>query len=363
MKQFVQKIGIITVIVLLFLSIFIVQPLVYAKETDNELCNSVGDDVVDLFAGKKNGEPIDQVYLGGYPLGITIDGEGVVVIGLHEFIDMDGKLCCPALKCGLQINDTILELDGKMIYGSSKLAEISLASGGKPLTLKYLRDGNSYTTTIIPQIDLATHSYRLGLWTKDVSSGVGTLTYTKRNLNFGALGHPICNSNGKIIKCTNGGVFHCNIDGVLRGQKGAAGELKGTFSFDKRIGNVYCNNRFGTFGTFLSHNKYCNELIDVADICDVHPGKASIFCTLKDGDRKEYEIEIVKANMQKSPSDKGMVIHVTDKDLIASCGGIVQGMSGSPIVQDGRLVGAVTHVFVNDPTRGYGIYAKWMLEN
>ncbi len=335
----------------------------FAQIEDECINNNVSDDVVELFSGKGCHEPIEQVYLGGFPLGITIDGEGVVVIGLHEFVGEDGNLVCPALKSGLQVNDTILQLDGKKIYGSAKLAEIALASHGEELTITYMREGKNYNSTITPERDLATHNYRLGLWTKDTSSGIGTLTYTRKNLKFGALGHPICNGNGQIVQCSNGGIFHCNVEGILKGKKGAAGELKGTFSFDKRIGNIYVNNKFGTFGTFLSHNNFCQELIDVSDICDIHVGKASIFCTLKGGERKEYDIEIIKTNAQRTPSDKGMVIHVTDKELIKECGGIVQGMSGSPIVQDGRLVGAVTHVFVNDPTRGYGIYAKWMLEN
>ena len=322
------------------------------------------DDISNLFTGVNVSSKIEEkVYLGGYPLGITIDGDGVTVIGLNEFIAEDGSLSCPAMKAGLEINDVIVELDGKSIYGSAKLAEIASNCKGRTLTVKYLRDGEMYESKITPQKDFTTKQYRLGLWSRDSSSGIGTLTYVRTNLNFGSLGHPITDAKGNIISCKNGGVFNCSIDGVEKGRKGAAGELKGSFNFEKRIGNIYANNKFGAFGTFNSLPSYCKQTIEVADINEVKMGKAQIYCTLDGGERKAYDIEIVKASPQTSKDDRGMVLHVTDPELLEKTGGIVQGMSGSPIVQNGKLVGAVTHVFVNDPTRGYGMYAKWMLTN
>lgn len=322
------------------------------------------DDISDLFTGANASSKIEEkVYLGGYPLGITIDGDGVTVIGLNEFIADDGSLTCPAMQAGLEINDVIVELDGKPIYNSAKLAEIAGRSSGKSLNVKYIRDGSMKESKIIPVKDFTTKQYRLGLWSKDSSSGIGTLTYVRTNLNFGSLGHPITDAKGNVIKCKNGGVFKCEIDGVVKGRKGAAGELKGSFNFEKRIGNVYANNKFGAFGSFNVLPQFCTETISVADIGEVKPGKAQIYCTLDDNTRKSYDIEIVKAVSQGSRDDRGMVIHVTDAELLEKTGGIVQGMSGSPIVQNGKLVGAVTHVFVNDPTRGYGMYAKWMLTN
>lgn len=321
------------------------------------------DDVSDLFTSTTSEKLNEQVYLGGYPLGITIDGDGVTVIGLNEFFNSKGELCCPALSAGLEINDVIVELDGKKIYSSAKLAEIAGFSQGKALEIKYIREGQVKTSQIVPQSDLTAGHFRLGLWTRDSSSGIGTLTFVRKNLNFGSLGHPICDGDGKIVQCKNGGVFKCQINGVEKGKRGAAGELKGNFSFEKRIGNLYLNNKFGAFGTFTSLPGFCETLVDVADVAEVSLGKAEIYCTLDDNVRDKFEIEIVKATRQNSKGDKGMVIHVTDARLLEKTGGIVQGMSGSPIVQNGKLVGAVTHVFVNDPTRGYGIYAKWMLQN
>ena len=330
----------------------------------NDVDGNILEDIGNLFTGANTASKIDEkVYLGGYPLGITIDGDGVTVIGLNEFVSEDGSLSCPAMETGLEINDIILALDGKSIYGSAKLAEIASKSKGKPLSVKYMRDGEIFEGKITPKKDFTTKQYRLGLWSKDSSSGIGTLTYVRTNLNFGSLGHPITDPKGNIIECKNGGVFQCSIDGVEKGRKGAAGELKGSFNFEKRIGNIYSNNKFGAFGTFNTLPKYCTETIPVADVAEVKVGKAQIYCTLDDNTRKCYDIEIVKAVPQASRDDRGMVIHVTDPELLEKTGGIVQGMSGSPIVQNGKLVGAVTHVFVNDPTRGYGMYAKWMLTN
>lgn len=331
--------------------------------TQSSADGSFFDEVGNLFTGNKPSKVDEEVYLGGYPLGITLDGDGVTVIGLNEFVNQEGKLCCPALTAGIAINDVIVELNGRKIYGSAKLTEIANSSKGNPLKVKFLRGGEIQESTIVPQKDLTAGQYRLGLWTRDSSSGIGTLTYVRKNLNFGSLGHPICDPQGNTVNCTNGGVFGCSIDGIEKGKKGAAGELKGSFCFDQRSGNIYANNKFGAFGSFNSLPQFCTETIAVADVSEVKPGKATIYCTLDDNVRKAYEIEIVKATQQSSRDDKGMVIHVTDKELLEKTGGIVQGMSGSPIVQNGKLVGAVTHVFVNDPTRGYGIYAKWMLTN
>lgn len=331
--------------------------------TNQTIESDFWQDVGDLFVGSSTSKIEEEVYLGGYPLGITIDGDGVTIIGLNEFIGQDGKLCCPALTAGLAINDVVVELNGRKIYGSAKLAEIVSNSEGKELSLKYLHEGVLKETKIIPQKDLTAGQYRLGLWTRDSSSGIGTLTYVRKNLHFGSLGHPICDAKGNIIACNNGGVFDCNIDGIEKGQKGAAGELKGSFCFDRRTGNIYANNKYGAFGSYNTLPQFCTETIQVADINEVKPGKAQIYCTLDDNTRRCFDVEIVKATPQSSRDDKGMVLHVVDQKLLEKTGGIVQGMSGSPIVQNGKLVGAVTHVFVNDPTRGYGIYAKWMLTN
>ena len=157
-------------------------------------------------------------------------------------------------------------------------------------------------------------------------------------------------------------VYGCEIIGVDRGIKGTAGSLKGNILTDKKLGEIYENNKFGVYGKLDSTAGDKSDLYQIASADEVHPGKATILSTIGT-ERKEYKIEIVKAYRQSAMDDRSMVIKVDDKELIDATGGIVQGMSGSPIIQDGKLVGAVTHVFVNDPTRGYGVYAEWMFEN
>ncbi len=356
-----KRILLFVLMVTALFSVFMIQPKqAFAAESDDDIFSKIGD----LFAPGASKEKIDeQVYIGGYAIGMTIDGNGVTVIGLNEFFNSDGKLVCPAVEAGLQLHDVIVELDGRKIFNSTKLSEIASKSGGKELRLRYIRQGKVAETYIVPQMDLANKQYRLGLWTKDSSSGIGTLTYVKKDLSFGSLGHPICDGKGNIVNCDNGGVYSCNINGVNKGVKGTAGELKGTFSFEDCIGLLHKNNKFGAFGTFKAMPFDDMQLIDVASVGEVHPGKAYIYSTINGKERCKYSVEIIKAVKQTSPDDKGMVLRVTDERLLDATGGIVQGMSGSPIVQDGKLVGAVTHVFVNDPTKGYGMYAQWMLGN
>lgn len=325
---------------------------------------NVLDELANLFfPSEPIGNVKEQVYLGGYPLGMTIDGNGVTVIGLNEFVGAEGNIICPAVESGLRIGDIIIEVDGVKIYNSTKLAELAASSKGRPLEVKYIRGEETAKATITPMQDLTTKLYRIGLWTKDSSSGVGTLTYVRKDLRFGSLGHPICDNGGKIIDSKNGGIYKCKINGIEKGQRGTAGELRGGFSFEDRVGSIYANNKFGVFGSYDKLPKDEMDLLSVASVGEVKQGKAQIYCTLTDNVRRAYDIEIVKASRQRSRDDKGMVIKITDKELLEKTGGIVQGMSGSPIVQNGKLVGAVTHVFVNDPTKGYGIYAEWMLTN
>ena len=358
-----QKILVLSIAILLTITLLLVPNKFASANTDGTTFGDFREQIADLFIPESASKINEQVYLGGYPIGLTVDGDGVTVVGLNEFVGANGKLCCPAVTAGLSVGDVIIELDGNKIFSSQKLIEVASETKGKAVSIKFSHDGRIIEKQIAPTKDLSTGAYRLGLWTRDASSGVGTLTYVRKNLSFASLGHPICESNGKMVKCSNGGVFHCDIQGVKIGQVGTAGELKGVLHFDQRVGNLLKNNKFGAYGTFDSLPTFCNQLIDVADIGEIQPGYAQIYCTFDDGIRRAYDIKIVKASYQVSCNDKGMVIQVTDKALLEKTGGIVQGMSGSPIVQYGKLVGAVTHVFVNDPTRGYGIYAKWMLDN
>jgi stage IV sporulation protein B len=209
--------------------------------------------------------------------------------------------------------------------------------------------------------------YRLGIWVRDSTAGVGTLTfYDPESRCFGALGHAITDvDTGVLLSVKNGEIMQSTIIDVKQGRRGEPGELKGVFSGRQRvIGNILRNTQYGIYGKmYRSLPKfYFDQPLPVCSQYDVQVGKASILTTVDEEGIKEFEIQIIKVNIQQHPSSKGMVIEITDPELLERTGGIVQGMSGSPIIQNGRIVGAITHVFVNDPKKGYGIFIEWMLE-
>ncbi len=333
-----------------------------SKQVAEEASADLLDDIKGLFVKQNQKQNLEEVVLGGVPIGISLDNEGIEVIGFSEIITQDG-LKSPAADAGLEVCDRIIKINGENVSKVKRLNEIANSQNGKSVVVDYLRDGKQKRTQILPQKDILTEEYKLGLWAKDVSNGIGTLTFVRGNDYFGCLGHPIADKNGEIIKITGGKVYDCLILGVNKGVKGDAGELKGAFSGKTPIGTIYKNNKFGVYGKFETMPEKLNssQKVEVANVCEVKPGKAQIYSTVEGNEPKFYDIEIVKVTNQSQKDDKGMVVRVVDKTLLEKTGGIVQGMSGSPILQNGKLVGAVTHVFVNDPTQGFGMFAQWML--
>lgn len=317
-----------------------------------------------VSAEAKVAKDSERVYVGGMPVGITLQSRGVLVIGTLDIITADGTVN-PADKSGIEIGDVILKIDGTEIKTTQDLTKsVRDFDGENPLKLSAKRKGKEFTAEIMPAKDIATKEYKLGLWVRDKAAGVGTVTYIKKNLEFAALGHPICDpDSGELLPISDGKVFNCSIASLSRGARGKPGELKGLFAKESSIGTVRANNRYGIYGKLDEPIK--NELypdpIPVAKQNEIKPGKATIVTTIKGSAPKEYTVEIVKKNTQKSIADRSLVLKVTDKELLAATGGIVQGMSGSPIIQNGKLCGAVTHVFINDPAQGYGLYLDWML--
>jgi len=310
----------------------------------------------------KNNIKNQKVILGGQAIGMSFDTEGAMVIGLNEFLSQEG-LVSPAIENEILIGDIIMEIDGKKIFNSSELAETIQKICDKKFTIKIKRGSFIIEKVMNAKYDIVSKNFKLGLWVKDASSGIGTVTFSDLNGNFASLGHPVIdNKTGQIIKSNGGGVYTCQILSIEKGEKGKAGELRGVINNQEKIEEIYENNNYGIYGKFYKDNANPAIEIEVANPDEVKPGKATIYCTLDKGIPQEYEIEIIKASPQNDINDKGIIIRVTDKKLIDLAGGIVQGMSGSPIIQNGKLVGAVTHVFVNDPTKGYGIYSAWMLE-
>ena len=311
----------------------------------------------------------EQVYLGGMPIGMTIKSQGVIIIGVTDITTPDGQLA-PSKAAGLAPGDILVEIAGETIDNVVSLDQIinKQENAGQKLVLKYIRNNKQRTTLITPACDASSGRYKLGLWIRDSAAGIGTITFmkqTKHGYYFGALGHPICDPDTlTMVPVRSGDIYKCSIIGIKKSQKGAPGEIKGVFLKEgKRLGSIKKNNKFGVFG--VMDDKITNPLYPKpVEICKrraVKPGRAKIIATI-DNEIKEYDIEIIKTSFQKTSEEKSMVIRVIDEELIQKTGGIVQGMSGSPIIQNGKLVGAVTHVFINDPTKGFGVYLDWMIE-
>ncbi len=307
-----------------------------------------------------------EVFLGGAPIGFSIDVDGLIVVGSNS-VSTEKGLIDNLEKSDLKIGDIITEVNGKKVTTLEELKEILDANDykGEELNLKVLRKQEYININLKTALDKEDGKYKIGLWVKNDASGVGTLTYVECDtLNYGALGHPITDyETGVVIPAKSGKIYPCSVVGLNKGEKGVPGEIKGVFMQGKsQKGDVEKNSQFGVFGKIKDKDKIVdsNKTADVASRLTMKPGKATLVSSIS-GMSEEYEIEIIKTNYQPSSSDKSFVFRVTDKRLLDLTGGIIQGMSGSPIMQNGKVVGAVTHVFVSDPTKGYGVYIDWMM--
>lgn len=299
------------------------------------------------------------VYVGGMPAGFTLKSGGVQVMGLCEVMSELG-VRSPALLAGIRAGDRIEKVGNASVESIEQLNTLVDKSKGKSLQIELLRGNERLNIDVQPLKDSVTGRYKIGILARDSVSGIGTVTYIDMSGKFGALGHSVVGANKQQLKISDGVVFGCNIVSVNKGVRGKAGELRGMFISDYKIGNAEKLCDCGIFGS-VSTTFQTNDLMRaVASSADVAPGKAYIYCTVNGECPQKYDIEIVKVD-KHGWENKHYVIKIVDEALIEQTGGIVQGMSGSPIVQDGKLVGAVTHVFLNDPTRGYGIDIQTML--
>ena len=303
---------------------------------------------------------------GGQSVGVKMDVRGVLVVGLEEIESDDGEKINPGLLGGLQIGDTILEIDGKEVYRADEVQSIVNKIKGV-VKLKVKRNNEIISVNINPVVSKTDGLYNLGIWVKDKTAGIGTLTYyDPSNSTFGALGHGIVDAEtSSILPVESGLLLESQVQEVKEGKNGKPGEIRGIFYHaSDPLGSLERNSNFGVFGVAYHpiENPVYSKPIAVGTKEQVEKGKAYILSTLSNNEIRKFEIEIEKVEKQTSQADKSMVIKVTDEELLEESGGIVQGMSGSPIIQNDRIVGAVTHVFVNDPQRGYGIFIEWMLE-
>jgi len=308
-------------------------------------------------------ESISQLRLipGGFPFGVKFYTKGVVVVGLSD-VETENGFISPADSAGFKKGDIIISTGGNEVNTIEEIAAAIEQCAGQNVSFTVTRGNETLELSLTPVKSQSDGKYKSGMWIRDSTAGIGTVTYIQpETLAFGGLGHGICDSDtGTIMPLFRGSVVNVEISDIVRGITGRPGELKGDFGTEK-TGSLTANSGVGVFGVFSNlPKKTAYKSMPVAPYQEICEGSAQIYSSIRTGENNIYDIEITKIN----PDDidcKNFVIHVTDKRLIDLTGGIIQGMSGSPIIQNGKLVGAVTHVFVNDPTRGYGIFIENML--
>lgn len=306
---------------------------------------------------------VDQtsVVLCGKPFGIRMFTNGVVIVGLADIKDGSDTFN-PALEAGLKTGDVITAINGKPVFKNTEVQQAIEKCSGSPLKFTVRRDGTNLNVSVRPVRSENDGLYKAGLWVRDSTAGIGTLTYYDPvTESFAGLGHGICDTDtGQLMPLLSGDIVPVTINGIARGRKGSPGELRGYFSEDTAIGTLLENVPTGVYGSLSS--PLGGTAIKTAMKQEVKTGPVKILTTVQGSIPQYYSAEIEKIDYRDCAQSKNMVVRITDKNLLKQTGGIVQGMSGSPIVQDDKLVGAVTHVFVNDPTCGYGIFAENMLE-
>ncbi len=311
--------------------------------------------------------PSLKVIPGGQSIGVKLNTLGVLVVGYHLVETENGKKS-PGELAGIQVGDMITNVNGKKIENMSDLSPFIEEAGktGKPLNLQLLRDQRHIAAKLTPLKDKHDHAYRIGLYIRDSAAGIGTMTFfDPASKKYGALGHVISDMDTrKPIVVQDGQIMKSTVTSIEKGSSGNPGEKLARFSTDKEvIGNITNNSPFGIFGKLSKpvQNGLYDKPMPIALSNQVKEGPAKMLTVIENDKVEAFDIEIVSSVPQKFPATKGLVIRVTDPRLLKKTGGIVQGMSGSPIIQNGKLIGAVTHVFVNDPTSGYGVHIEWML--
>ena len=304
-----------------------------------------------------------EVLVSGSPVGIYMETKGVLVIDSGEITDREGIRRTPAEHI-IQSGDYICEIDGKVLTGKRQLMQLVRENQGEPMELQVIRHQETIKLEMTP-VETEDGSYKLGIWVRDNIQGIGTLTYVEPNGTFGALGHGISDTDtGERLEISDGDLYRADILSIRKGTAGTPGELRGVINYreENRIGTICGNSQYGIRGQ-LEPGKYTESMkkIPTGLKQEIQTGKAEIRCDIGDGIR-EYQCEILEIDSNARDTNKCFVLRITDDDLLSRTGGIVQGMSGSPVLQNGKLIGAITHVFVNDPTKGYGIFIENMME-
>lgn len=304
---------------------------------------------------------------GGQSIGVVLRSEGILIVG-SSAVNFEGKSVNPAEEAGIRTGDVILSINGQSMKRDIEVAEIIDKCGreNKEMTLLLRRNTEEITAKLRPVLCSETNRYRIGLFVRDSAAGVGTLTFIdSESLKYGALGHVIADADtNQDIVCREGKIVPASVSEIHFGKVGRPGEKVGSFLEEKEdLGTIEKNTPFGIFGKIHDtlKNYVAGKSLEVASMNEIKEGEAQMLTVVDGQTVDKFLISIEKVHMQGSPEGKGLVLKVTDERLLAKTGGIIQGMSGSPIIQNGKLVGVVTHVFVHDPTKGYGCFMDWML--
>ena len=298
----------------------------------------------------------------GKTIGMKLYTEGVLVVGMSE---IEGKK--PYENSGIEAGDRIIEVNNTKISTSDELTECVNTSNGKNIEIKYINNEEQIEVAEIEPAKTSNNEYKIGLWVRDAAAGVGTVTFYEPSTgSFASLGHGINDVDTyELIDIANGELVTAKILDIVKGQNGLPGEIRGSIDNSITIGNISKNTEFGVYGTITNTNALnidTSNQMEVADRSQISTGKAYILCELDNGKTEKYEIEIQKVFKENNQDNKSMLIKITDARLIEKTGGIIQGMSGAPIIQNDKFIGAVTHVLVNDAKLGYGVFADLMIK-
>lgn len=315
---------------------------------------------IDETTEENNGEAIlEEVYAGGYPVGLKLYADGVVIVGT-EPVDTENGYINTADKAGLKVGDIIKSINGEYVSTNSRVSQIIEESFGDVIELQVLRDGEMHTFSFNSEYSISEGKFKAGIWIRDSSAGIGTVTFCTRDGYFASLGHAVCDIDTKdVVPIAQGECTNVSITGYNKGVTGKAGELCGVLE-SERTGDIYSNGDSGVYGKF--DNVTSGQVFPVAAKKYVSIGDAYIYTTIENNVTEKYKVSIVSIDPD-APDNKNLVVEITDPVLLEKTGGIIQGMSGSPIIQNGMLVGAITHVLVDNPAKGYGIFSQTMLEN
>lgn len=321
--------------------------------------------VLPLKTVQANVIPRTEVVAGGIAVGVSMDTRGIMVLGTGYVNGIENKVYEPA-KGILQAGDMILQAGGKTLKNKEDLMHAVEQNGEKSMEFLVDRNGIQQTVAITPVFSQEDNSCKIGIWVRDSTQGIGTITYFNPDNNtFGALGHGVYDvDTQELMQIKNGQITQSSIIDVKKGEKGEPGALTGNVGRDLVLGSIAINTEVGIYGTVEDGKQsyFTGKKLPIALQQDIQEGKASILSNIEGEEVKEYDVEIESVNRYSKNESKGMVIKITDEELLSKTGGIVQGMSGSPILQNDKIVGAVTHVFVNEPTKGYGIFIENMLK-